>query len=139
MLEAAIFCLALNIYHEARGESLEGQRMVAYVTMNRAEWNKKKVCTEVFRERQFSWANEKVQVTKGGYSLCVTTKPRNKTAWAKAQRIAKQVIRAGRLKPHLDPSKGAKFYHATYIKAPYWTSKMEVVAVVGRHVFYRQS
>lgn len=138
MLEAAIFCLALNIYHEARGEPLAGQRMVAYVTMNRAEWSKKRVCTEVFRERQFSWANEKVKVTKGGYALCVTAKPRDKTAWAKAQRVAKQVIRAGQLREHLDPSKGAKFYHATYIKQPYWAKQMEQVAVVGQHIFYRQ-
>ena len=29
-------CLALNIYHEAKGESELGQRAVAYVTLNRA-------------------------------------------------------------------------------------------------------
>ena len=28
-------CLALNIYHEARGEPIVGQEAVAYVTINR--------------------------------------------------------------------------------------------------------
>jgi len=33
-------CLATNIYFEARGESYEGQKAVAFVTLNRVESNK---------------------------------------------------------------------------------------------------
>ena len=32
-----ISCLARNVYYEARGESLEGQKAVALVTLNRVE------------------------------------------------------------------------------------------------------
>ena len=35
MISAAVMCLALNLYHEARGESLAGNLAVGFVTMNR--------------------------------------------------------------------------------------------------------
>lgn len=137
MFEAAVFCLAMNIYWEARSEPIAGQRMVAYVTMNRALWDKRLVCHTVFQDKQFSWANEKVVPTKGGFSLHYTVKPKEKEAWARSLRLAKQVIRAGKLPGHLDPSHGAKFYHADYIRQPQWAKQMRKVSVVGRHVFYR--
>ena len=39
LAQGALLCLALNIYHEARGEPLKGQIAVASVTMNRANWD----------------------------------------------------------------------------------------------------
>ena len=36
MFEGALFWLALNVYHEARGEDAVAQRAVAHVTLNRA-------------------------------------------------------------------------------------------------------
>ena len=56
-----IECLALNIYHEARGESLIGQQYVAQVTMNRVRSNRfiaDTVCEVVFQRRQFSWTHD---------------------------------------------------------------------------------
>ena len=35
--EAEVVCLAENIYHEARGEGIEGMLAVGHVTMNRVE------------------------------------------------------------------------------------------------------
>ena len=55
VLTAAVVCLALNIYNEARGEPEEGQLAVAYVTINRAAGKRTKICDEVFRAKQFSW------------------------------------------------------------------------------------
>ena len=52
-------CLAMNIYHEARGERWEGQIAVAHVTMNRVahdEWPNN-VCDVVYQKKQFSWTH----------------------------------------------------------------------------------
>ena len=35
MISAALMCLALNVYHEARSEPLQGQAAVAHVVLNR--------------------------------------------------------------------------------------------------------
>ena len=35
MISAAVMCLALNLYFEARSESIAGQLMVGFSTMNR--------------------------------------------------------------------------------------------------------
>ena len=52
-------CLAMNIYHEARGERMEGQIAVAQVTLNRAaheEWPST-ICDVVYQPKQFSWTH----------------------------------------------------------------------------------
>lgn len=60
ILKAAVICLALNIYHEARGEPHNGQLAVAHVTINRAKKNKTTICKEVYRKNQFSWTRKKM-------------------------------------------------------------------------------
>lgn len=52
-----IRCLAVNIYHEARGEPEIGQMMVAFVTMNRVNDHRfpNDVCSVVYQPHQFSW------------------------------------------------------------------------------------
>jgi spore germination cell wall hydrolase CwlJ-like protein len=66
-------CLALNIYYEARGESLHGQEAVAYVTTARAKENLREfggpsICGVVFHRNvredgkliaEFSWTSMK--------------------------------------------------------------------------------
>lgn len=37
MIKTALLCLALTIFHESRGEPIEGQYAVAEVVLNRAE------------------------------------------------------------------------------------------------------
>ena len=52
-------CLAMNIYHESRGERLEGQIAVAQVTINRMEHTKwpSTICEVVYQPKQFSWTH----------------------------------------------------------------------------------
>src|SRR5215207_4550955 len=64
-------CLALNIYYEARGESLRGQDAVAYVTTartkeNLTEFGGPSICSVVFHRNvredgkliaEFSWTS----------------------------------------------------------------------------------
>ena len=64
MLKTVLFCLALNVYHESRGEPELGQLAVAHVTLNRAKQNNSTVCTEVFKKNQFSWTRNKFKIPR---------------------------------------------------------------------------
>ena len=125
-------CLALNVYHEARGEPEDGQYAVAEVTMNRLASSRypDSVCAVVHEKRwdairgryvsAFSWTEF--------YSV---PEPEGE-AWALAQKVAEDVY-YGRAHPRVE---GATFYHATYIR-PSWARTQTRIARIGRHVFYR--
>lgn len=61
---SAKMALALNIYHEAKGESLEGKLMVAEVVMNRVEDKRfpKTICEVVYDKGQFEWVSKNLSV-----------------------------------------------------------------------------
>ena len=54
-LDKELHCLSLNVYHEARGEPIQGQLAVAYVTMNRLVSGRypDSICNVVWQDRQF--------------------------------------------------------------------------------------
>ena len=63
----ASMCLALALYHEARGEPVSGQMMVAKVIVNRIQSNRfpNKMCDVVMQPRQFSFVrNGKISKPK---------------------------------------------------------------------------
>lgn len=122
-------CIALNIYHEARGEPDLGKLAVGHVVMNRvSDADYPNIACEVVRQGgqlprnrcQFSWWCD------GRSDL-----PINSDAWQQAVELAKLVY-AGQ---SVDPTQGALWYHADYVQ-PYWRSKLQRGAVIGRHVFY---
>lgn len=135
-MTSAVFCLALAIYHEARGEPAVGQAMVAYVVLNRATWKPTKVCDTVFARKQFSFANGKVRKTKWGWALHESLRPKNAKAWGFSQVLARAALHLPPAKTERNISKGAKFYHAKRVR-PDWAKSMQKVAHVGNHVFYR--
>lgn len=119
-------CLAANIYHEARGESLAGQYMVAYVTMNRVDSTRfpDTICEVVRQRKQFSWF-------KNG----VTKHPKDSDAWKIACHIATQFLLDLPMS-RIDLSEGALYYHTIQI-SPYWAVKKSLIGRVGSHLFYR--
>lgn len=121
-ISAALMCLALNIYNEARGEVLGGQQAVALVTMNRAGWEPKRVCEEVHRPGQFSWTTSK----RGP--------PKEKEAWGLALEVARDVM--NRRVP--DFTDGATFFHAKRVR-PKWRHTEQYVMTLGSHLFYKSS
>lgn len=131
-LATATMCLALNVYHEARGEPQQGQVAVAHVTINRATKRNTNVCFEVTRPYQFSWLNDgglhwdgrKWRVDQGKM-------PTDLKAWQKALEVAKAAL-VGISK---DPTHGATFYHADYVQ-PGWTAGMYRTKAIGKHYFY---
>jgi spore germination cell wall hydrolase CwlJ-like protein len=118
MIEAAVLCMALNLYHEARGEPLEGQFAVAQVTLNRAKRDPEKVCDAVRAKAQFSWTLNPTGV-------------KDKEAWGVAQTVAK-------LSFHMrDFTNGADHYHAVHVY-PTWAPAMAVTGYYGNHIFYKR-
>tara|TARA_X000001382_G_C3067090_1_gene146236 strand:+ start:55 stop:537 length:483 start_codon:yes stop_codon:yes gene_type:complete len=115
-------CLAMNIYHEARGEVVEGQIAVAHVTLNRVnhtEWPNN-ICDVVYQPKQFSWT-----------FMVADQSPTELKAWAQAKIIARDVM-IGNVD---DPTEGATFYHAAYVN-PSWADQMEISKIIDKHVFY---
>lgn len=122
VLETALLCLALNVYHEARDQSIAGQVAVAQVTMNRVhdERYPNDVCDVVYDHKQFSW-----------YWDGKDDMPREEDAWIKSKIIASAVLDGS---GHVE-LEGVTHYHAVYV-SPYWRDHMTQVAVIGDHVFY---
>ena len=118
MIEAAILCLALNLYHEGdKSEPLIGLFAIAQVTLNRAKRDPEKICAVVAAPRQFSWTTKPPRVE---YSA----------AWRTAQEVAKLSLHMA------DFTGGATHYHALYV-SPYWRSDMTVLGKWGNHIFYK--
>lgn len=131
-------CLALNIYHEARGETLEGRIAIADVTLARVDSKSypNTICEVVWQKRcnlkhaahngctaQFSWTWDGKDDT-----------PTETESWEEALDIAEHAMRG--YTP--DVVGGAMFYHAKRV-SPRWARKLVKVKEVGKHIFYRKS
>ncbi len=128
-LSQSLDCLALNIYHEARGESLDGQVAVAQVVMNRvgdAEFPGQ-VC-EVVREGG-EWPRDRCQFS--WWCDGRVDRPDDLAAWTGSRDLARRIL-AGSVD---DPTGGALWYHADHV-APDWDMDIIRQAKFGRHVFY---
>lgn len=130
-LAITLACIALNVYHEARGEPLEGQLAVAYVTLNRATQQNKEVCDIVGAPAQFSWTTGNIIYLEHGWKLAPSAVPQEKEAYQLALSVAKQAL----YKQLPDPTNGATHYHADYITI-WWAKNKEQLAVIGKHLFY---
>jgi len=135
LVESALLCLALNIYHEARGEPTQGQLAVAQVTLRRAKHNPKRVCHEVFRPAQFTWTTGVSEKTGNAWRIAQSAVPRELAAWQKSITVAKAAMFVGKVP---DFSMGADHYHTVDVR-PRWRLKMVKVAQIGRHIFYRSA
>lgn len=131
ILESAILCLAINIYHEARGEMIPGQYGVANVTMNRAK-NDDDICRVVMQKAQFSWTRKLVTKKGGKFVLKPAGYPKDVAAWDLAWRVASHAMK----NRHVDFTQGATFYHATYV-SPAWRSAVTKTKRMGSHIFYK--
>lgn len=119
-----VFWAALCVYFEARGESLEGQKAVAHVLINRAQERGKTVKEIVFQPYQFSWANNGKRPPIEDYE-----------AFA---RCCSAVMAAHYDRLRGQTLNGANHYHADWMDIyPSWSRAMDKVAHIGRHIFYK--
>ena len=116
-----IECLAKNIYHESRGESLHGQIAVALVTVNRVNSGlfHNSICGVVYAPSQFSWTLDK------------TKRVRDTKAWQTAQEVSRAVLTQTIALPNFT----ATHFHTKQVK-PRWAKTKTQVAVIGNHIFY---
>ncbi len=130
--EVDLRCLAENIYFEARGEPLAGQRAVAEVTLNRvaSPYFPDTIC-DVVHEARWDPLRKRRVAAFSWTELHVRREPRG-AAWREAMAAATIVYDD----VHAPVVPGALFYHATYID-PYWAKTKKSVATIGHHVFYR--
>ena len=139
-------CLAMNIYHEARNESLSGKIAVILVTMNRVAderfpasickvvhegkhyYSEKKKKYYPFRDRcQFSW-----------YCDGKSDEPRNKRAWAYSLALSEYFLKRSMM--IIDFTEGATHYHAGWMeKFPRWANLkgFTKTVTIDTHLFYR--
>jgi len=124
---SALFWLAVNAYHEARGETDEGIKAVCQVVMNRADAQGRRVEDIVLAPLQFSWAN-------GGKRPALAD-------YAALERCLRLAYEAGKERRDGERLGGADHYYAPAGmpggKAPSWAKDMVQVAKIGGHIFLR--
>jgi N-acetylmuramoyl-L-alanine amidase len=145
-------CLATNIYHEARGESIKGKIAVAHVTMNRVTSNRypSSVCDVVYQAEmrlnwkgklvprrhkcQFSWycdgkSDNIVLKTATGKVI-----KHNMAAWKQSLKVATTILK----NEMTDPTYGATHYYNDKLADPSWADAYMMVARIDNHVFHKQ-
>ena len=135
MIAEALMCLALNVYFEARSESMASQVAVSLVVMNRVKDHRfpNTVCGVV--KQGLTYKNDKVVLGKCQFSWYCdgkTDKPNNKQAWLKAQQVASIVLDGSMV----DFTEGSTHYHAYYVY-PSWRTTKTKVTRIDSHIFYR--
>ena len=146
-----LYCLAMNIYFEAKSEPIAGQYAVADVVLNRVNdarypnsicevvlqgpvresWKTKKDPDLPKEERKFNPVKHKCQ-----FSWYCDGKPdvvRDGDAWRKAQEIAYRIVTESKYR---GITEGATHYHATYV-SPRWAPQLDLIGRIGTHIFYR--
>tara|TARA_X000001388_G_scaffold62611_1_gene48400 strand:- start:548 stop:976 length:429 start_codon:yes stop_codon:yes gene_type:complete len=138
ILETALMCMALNMYHEAKNQSMLGQLAVGQVVMNRVEDKRfpDNVC-DVVTEAVTYKGTDKPVLHKCQFSwYCDGQKDEpdfDSKEWWDAKEYASIVLSGTII---LDVTEGATHYHATYVR-PAWAKTKTKTTRIDRHIFYR--
>tara|TARA_R110000772_G_scaffold6696_5_gene23374 strand:- start:1482 stop:1994 length:513 start_codon:yes stop_codon:yes gene_type:complete len=136
-----LICLSMNIYHEARGQSIAGQMAVALVTINRMKdtrypnticevvmegptrvsWNDNSKEYPIKHRCQFSWFCDGLSDTVKDFDT-----------FMKITKLADIII----TQLVIDITDGATHYHADYVK-PGWAATKTRTTKIDDHIFYR--
>lgn len=130
-------CLSTAIYHEARGESDNGQWAVANVIINRALSKRfpTTMCGVVYQNANEGRFHCQFTFACDGQSDTAT----ERQAWIKANRIAAAAyseFQHGQ-RPGVVP--GSALYYHTVSVEPSWSNSYRQVAQIGAHVFFAPS
>lgn len=127
-------CLALNIYHEARSESLAGQYAVADVVLNRVESKHfpNSVCGVVKQAQLWEGHPVRNRCQFSWYCDGKSDEPTEKDAWHRSLEVAESILYSNRFR---GITEGANHYHTHYVD-PSWNRNMRLVGSIGDHIFY---
>ena len=139
-------CLALNVYHEARGQGTAGLFGVTSVVLNRVNDS---ICEVVYqgptRESWKTKQHKNLPADKRIYypirDKCqfswwcdgLSDEPKDKKIYERFLDIADGMIR--NVYSLIDITDGALFYHADYVK-PSWARTKHRTTEIGDHIFY---
>ena len=125
----AVDCLTAAIYYEAAWETLDGQRAVAQVVLNRMRHPAypKTVCGVVFQGSTRTTGCQFSFTCDGSMNRAP-----NEAAWSRARQVAVAALNGYVMRK----VGNATHYHADYV-APYWSPTLLKVTTIGAHVFYR--
>ena len=123
--EEDVLCLAKNIYHEARGQDIDGQYAVGFVTMNRVNHADfpNSVCEVVYEPYQFSWTHQ-------GMRLDLSNKI-DREAWENIVEVSIEILE----ETAYNNLYGVTHYHAVSVN-PNWG--YQLVMQIDDHVFYKR-
>ena len=139
VVEAALFCLAQNIYFEARDQSTAGQIAVAQVAMNRVdhEYYPNEIC-EVIKQgpTRINWKGNELPIKhKCQFSWYCDGKSDvmlDKDAVMRAMALAHVVYN----NEVPDITDGATHYHAITV-FPKWAFDLKKTTKIDDHIFYK--
>ena len=122
-------CLAAAVHYEAASESLDGQRAVAQVVLNRVRnpVYPKTVCGVVYQGWERPTGCQFTFTCDG--SLARKPSP---IAWSRALTVADEALH-GRV---FTPVGLATHYHTRWV-VPYWATSLAKLNQIGAHIFYR--
>ncbi len=128
-LSRAVDCLAATIFYEAGNETIEGQKAVVQVVLNRARHPAfpKSVCGVVFQGEERSTGCQFSYTCDGS----LARKPSDEQ-WERFRAIG-QAMLAGEV--YL-PVGSATHYHTDWV-LPSWSPKLEKIRAEGTHLFFR--
>lgn len=141
--DSSMYCLALNVYHEARSEPLAGQYATADVVLNRvgdSRWPNS-IC-DVVREGPISqwWLKEHGKVVPvrhrcqfSWYCDGKEDEPKDTLKWQDAQTVAYNILQYNMFR---GITEGSTHYHATYVD-PSWAKRYHRTVKIDTHIFYR--
>jgi len=146
-----LYCLAMNIYFEAKSEPIAGQYAVADVVLNRVNdarypnticevilqgpvresWKTKQNPDLPENQRKYNPIKHRCQFS--WYCDGKADKVVDGDAWRKAQEIAYRIVNESKFRGVTESS---THYHATYV-SPKWAPQLDLVGRIGTHIFYR--
>eukprot|EP00826_Nyctotherus_ovalis_P045582 TRINITY_DN505_c0_g1_i7.p2 TRINITY_DN505_c0_g1~~TRINITY_DN505_c0_g1_i7.p2 ORF type:complete len:126 (-),score=21.97 TRINITY_DN505_c0_g1_i7:236-613(-) len=108
------------VYGEARGESDEGKKAVAFTVINRSKKSGQSIAFEATKKSQFAPRDK------------ITGNKAEEAAWDKCHDIAKKCIEGS----YGDPTGGATFFYSGG-SVPSWAKGKEPCASIGGHKFFK--
>lgn len=127
-IEEIVF-LALCLWREARGESVEAKIAVGMCILNRVarpSWWGASVMEVIFKKWQFS------SLTDPDDKQLTKWPTRDDSAWESCLTIAGNLL----TNKYENPVPGADSYHDVSIPAPYWAKPEQFVGQIGRLRFF---
>ena len=146
-----LYCMAKNIYFEAKSELEAGQYAVADVVLNRVADSRfpNSICEVVYEGiHRESWKtkqhadladHKRIYIPKrhqcqfSWYCDGKSDKIKDGDAWRKSQEIAYRIVRERKFR---GVTQGSTHYHATYV-SPKWAPELNLIGRIGTHIFYR--